>query len=131
MYHPQNGSIGARGEIWAQTYLKRKGYQILATNYVNPLGRRLGEIDIVAQDKNFLVFIEVKTRIADPHSPEVILPEENITRNKLRKITKIAEFYLRDMKQFGAPHRFDAIAIVYFPRDKKVSVKHIANIFYS
>jgi len=131
MYHPQNGSIGAQGELWAQTYLKRKGYQILATNYVNPLGRRLGEIDIIAQDKDSLVFIEVKTRMVHPHSSDAILPEENITRNKLRKIAKIAEFYLRDMKQLEATYRFDAITLVYSPREKKVSVKHIANIFYT
>ena len=131
MYHPQDGLIGTRGEAWAQIYLKRKGYQILATNYVNPLGRRLGEIDIIAQDKDFLVFIEVKTRIADPRSHTIILPEENITRNKLRKLTKIAEFYLRDTKQFDVSHRFDAISLIYSPQDKKVSVKHIENIFYS
>ena len=131
MYHPQDGSIGMRGEAWAQTYLKCKGYQILATNYVNPLGRRLGEIDIVAQDKDFLVFIEVKTRITNPHSPEIIIPEENITRAKLHKIAKIAEFYLRDNKKLDTPHRFDALALVYSPRDKKVSVKHIKNVFYS
>ncbi|MEI8103905.1 MAG: YraN family protein [Candidatus Moraniibacteriota bacterium] len=131
MYHPQDGSIGMRGEEWAQTYLKRKGYQILATNYTNPLGRRLGEIDIVAQDSDTIVFIEVKTRIADPRSPEILIPEENITRAKLHKLTKIAEFYLRDSKQFDTPHRFDALALVYSPRDKKVSVKHIENMFYS
>src|SRR5687768_14344819 len=53
--------LGRKGENHAASFLKSKGYRILARNLSTPLG----EIDIVARDKEFLVFVEVKTRVAD------------------------------------------------------------------
>jgi putative endonuclease len=129
MYQLHKGSLGARGEDWAKTYLLRKNYTILTTNYVNPLGRRLGEIDIVAKEEDQIVFIEVKTRLNEPGT--IILPEENITRAKLHKLTKIAEHYLRSINQLNASYRFDALSLLYSPLERKVSVRHLKDIFYS
>ena len=52
------GNLGKRGEIVARIFLEREGYKILKQNFQS----KYGEIDIIALDKNEIVFIEVKTR---------------------------------------------------------------------
>ena len=53
-----NNILGKRGEQLAVSFLEKKGYQILATNWRH----RRAEIDIIAMDEDVLVFVEVKTR---------------------------------------------------------------------
>ena len=54
-------SIGKQGETKAKNYLKRRGYQILESNYRT----KAGEIDLIAQNRKYLVFVEVKLRKSD------------------------------------------------------------------
>ena len=54
--------FGDLGENAAAEFLANLGYEIIETNFENKTGRKLGEIDIIAKDKNTLVFAEVKTR---------------------------------------------------------------------
>ena len=56
----QKNIYGKRSEIISTDYLKKKGYKILETNYKN----NVGEIDIIAKDKDYIVFIEVKARMS-------------------------------------------------------------------
>lgn len=119
-------SIGKRGELAAINYLKKEGYLILEMNFCNKTGRRLGEIDIIAKEKDEIVFIEVKTRT---HSSNEILPEENITRNKLYKINKTAVYYLNKNRLLNEKYRFDAISIIANPQDNSATLKHLKNIF--
>ncbi len=123
----QSLSLGKRGEKAALNYLKKQNYKILATNFFNPVGRRLGEIDIVAKDGRDWVFVEVKTR--KNNSGKLILPEESINRLKLRKLNKIAGFYLSKNKLVNAPYRFDAITVLADPEKNQASLRHIKNIF--
>lgn len=123
----QSLSLGKRGEEAALNYLKKQNYKILATNFFNPVGRRLGEIDIVAKDGRDWVFVEVKTR--KNNSGKFILPEESINRLKLRKLNKIAGFYLSKNKLVNAPYRFDAITVLADPEKNQASLRHIKNIF--
>lgn len=123
----QSLSLGKRGEKAALNYLKKQNYKILATNFFNPVGRRLGEIDIVAKDGGDWVFVEVKTR--KNNSGKLILPEESINRLKLRKLNKIAGFYLSKNKLVDAPYRFDAITVLADPEKNQASLRHIKNIF--
>ena len=123
----QSLSLGKRGEKAALNYLKKQNYKILATNFFNPVGRRLGEIDIVAKDGGDWVFVEVKTR--KNNSGKLILPEESINRLKLRKLNKIAGFYLSKNKIVDAPYRFDAITVLADPEKNQASLRHIKNIF--
>lgn len=127
MENKNTSSIGKRGEEAAANYLKKSGYKILEINFFNPKGRRLGEIDIIAKEKDELVFIEVKTR---RRSINEILPEENITREKLYKINKAATFYLNKNKLFNQKYRFDAVTLVADEENRTAKLKHIKNIFY-
>lgn len=97
-------------------------------NYCNTIGRRLGEIDIVAEKSGELVFVEVKSRLKGNDTD--ILPEVSITREKLRKLERIAQCYLRENKRETNPYHFDALAILYDPTLKKASIRHLEHIFF-
>lgn len=77
--------LGKKGERTALQYLKKQGYQIVDTNYRTPLG----EADIIALDKDELVFVEVKTRTGD----EFGAPKESVGKDKQRRYYNIARYY--------------------------------------
>lgn len=120
-------SLGARGEKAAATYLKKQGYKIIEMNFSNASGKRLGEIDIVAKDKDELVFVEVKTRARNAHEQQ--MPEENITSSKLYKLNKAASFYITKNNLANTAYRFDAISIIADPRDNSALLRHLKSIF--
>lgn len=125
----KSSSLGARGEKAAAEYLKKCGYKILDLNFCNKSGRRLGEIDIVAKDGDEIVFVEVKTRKIALNN-QVVLPEENITRDKLYKLNKAATFYINKFDLHSAAFRFDAITLLANPDNTSAKLKHIKNIFF-
>ena len=125
--HKESLSTGARGEKAALNYLKKQGYKILETNYFNPMGRRLGELDIIAKDKEEIVFVEIKTRLN--YYKNAPLPEESITPKKLHKLNKIASFYITKNHLFGVPYRFDAITILAEKENNSAKLKHLKNVF--
>ena len=109
------------GEELAAAHLKKKGYHILVQNY-----RALrGEIDLVAQDGNRIVFVEVKTR----RSLKFGLPQEAVTPRKQQQISKIALAYLQERDLLNAPCRFDVIAIRLSSQLKLLHLEHIKNAF--
>ena len=111
--------LGRKGESHAATFLSRKGFRILARNLSTPVG----EIDIVARHKEFLVFVEVKTRItAEP------APEEQINPHKMNQLTKAAKFYLSRYPPPMPPARFDVVSIVW-PQGGQPTVKHFEHAF--
>lgn len=114
------------GEELAAKYLKEKGYKILDINFQNNFGRRLGEIDIIAQDKNELVFVEVKTREMKRYADT--LPEENITQTKLLRLAKIASAYIRLKKLDNLDYRFDALSVWLDCDLKEAKIKHIESL---
>ena len=120
--------LGQLGEEAAVKYLKTNGYKILDRNFQNNLGRRLGEIDIIALDlgADEIVFVEVKTREYEKYRET--LPEENITYSKLHKLNKIASAYLRLKKLEDRPYRFDAISVWLDCAHEKAEIKHIPNL---
>lgn len=119
--------VGARGEKAAKIYLEKCGYKILATNFTNTTGRRLGEIDIIAKDGEEIVFVEVKTR--NEHSGGSRLPEENITASKLYKLNKAASFYISKNRLSEAKYRFDAITLLADIENNTATLRHLKNIF--
>lgn len=99
-----NTKAGRRAEEVAMLYLKRHGYEILAHNIVYPFG----ELDIVAQDKKYLVFIEVKYRKNELYG----LPFEAVSISKRRKIILAAEAYLKKYQHKLPWCRFDVISLL-------------------
>lgn len=110
--------IGRVGEDLAASYLQKCGYRILQRNFRS----KFGEIDIVAQDKNTLVFVEVKTR----YSHEYGYPEEAVTTSKIRSIIKTAHYYKLKHTKTPGLMRIDVVAIDMLDNTK--SIRHIKNI---
>lgn len=96
--------IGEKKEKLAAYYLESHGIKILEMNYRN----RIGEIDIIARDKNVLVFVEVKYR----KTASAGHPEEAVNKNKIKNICKVADYYRMVHRiNDSVPCRFDVIAI--------------------
>ena len=112
-----NITLGKKGEELAVEYLKKKGYKILETN---KHFSRYCEIDIIALDKNTLVFCEVKTRKTNFCGS----PLEAITKSKYQNIKKGIFFYLQENSNYKK-FRVDAISIVLEP---KIEIVHLRNI---
>jgi Holliday junction resolvase-like predicted endonuclease len=123
-----NITTGQTGEQVAANFLKSKNYEILDMNFANNLGRRLGEIDIIAKDthQNEIVFIEVKTREYNKYKDT--LPETNINYQKLRKLNRIAAFYLRKYHLINFGYRFDAISVWLDYGTRIAKIKHIKSL---
>lgn len=120
-------SLGQLGEDAAVKYLKKHGYKIVERNYCNTVGRRVGEIDIIAQKNGELVFVEVKTRNQENYGNT--LPEANITPSKLHKLAKIANNYIRRQKLLDTPYHFDALSVWIAGDRQTAKIKHLENIF--
>jgi putative endonuclease len=112
--------IGKIGEDIAVKFLSEKGYDIIERNY--HYGH--GEIDIVAKDNNFLVFVEVKTRL----NLELGEPEYAVNQKKIKQIKKMAELYLFDKEIEEADCRFDVIAILLDDKENP-KITHYENAF--
>ncbi len=95
-------SRGERAELLAREFLKQQGYAIMAERY----RWRGGEIDLIARDGDYLVFIEVRSRAQEDRG----LPEETINLQKQRKILLTAQHYLTQHPS-ALPVRFDVVAI--------------------
>jgi len=95
--------FGTKSENLAAWYLRENGYKIIEQNYRN----RMGEIDIIAQDKKTIVFVEVKSRRSIRYGS----PKLAVTPQKQRKISMVALYYLKTTKQIDAKARFDVVAI--------------------
>lgn len=96
--------LGKTGEDLAVRHLKKNGYTIIETNYRN----KLGEIDIIARDKEVIVFVEVKTR----KDGRFAHPKEAVTRKKQATISRVAQAWLKMKKKTGARARFDVVAVL-------------------
>ena len=95
-------SLGQKGEEFAISFLRKKGYKIKVCNYKT----RIGEIDIIARDGDTLVFIEVKTR----ESLEYGHPFEAVNARKRKKLAMVAMLYLKRFDDVP-PCRFDIVSI--------------------
>lgn len=113
-----NKQTGFIGENLAAKELEKKDYEILERNFSN----KFGEIDIIAKDKNTLVFVEVKTKTGVDFG----LPEEMINPRKLFKIRNMAAIY---MKGQNFPCRIDVVAIVLNENNEVTRLTHHENVY--
>ena len=96
--------IGAEKEAFVCEWLERNGYKIVERNF----RCRSGEIDIVAREGGYLVFLEVKYRSSQAQG----LPEESVNLRKQRIMSRVALYYLRRYGYGEAtPVRFDVVAV--------------------
>ena len=112
--------IGDIGEDIVVKYLKKHKYKILQRNYET----NYGEIDIIAKNKEYLCFIEVKTRAED----SLFSPLSAITKKEIDCIIKSAYVYLSKNNCSEIMPRFD-VAEVTYDKDNKFNVNYIENAF--
>jgi putative endonuclease len=110
----KNLEFGKAAEDSAVKFLKDQGYKILERNYKN----KFGEIDIIAQQKGVICFIEVKAR----HSLNLGYPQEAVTSSKQRQISRVAVNYLKSNKLLEKPARFDVLALLYENSQPQISL---------
>lgn len=96
--------IGRRGEDDAVAFLRAKGYRIVQRNYQTPLG----EADIVARDRDTVVFVEVKARTSDRFGQ----PFEAVDPRKQERIRRIALYFLKQHR-LEVPVRFEVVSLLY------------------
>lgn len=115
-------SKGAAGELLAARYLRDKGYDLLGSNYRS----RFGEIDIIAADDTYIVFVEVKSRAQNAY----YAPREAVTAAKQQRIIKTALLYLAEHTESRQP-RFDVIEIVTEAGRPMsvISLEHLENAY--
>ena len=95
--------LGIEGETMACVELERLGYAIIERRYRT----RFGEIDVIANDRGTVVFIEVKTKTDSSFSD----PAESVTRQKQRRLVSMAEQYAACRRLDRTPCRFDVVAV--------------------
>lgn len=112
--------LGDKGEEIVAKFLTDKNFKILSKNF----NTKYGEIDIIAQKDDLIVFVEVKTRKKE------YFPISNVvTFSKQKKITKTAKFFLFQNNIIDKVCRFDVATVLF--NDTKKSLKYIPNAFYA
>lgn len=108
-------SVGEIGENIAVKYLINHGFNVLCKNFRYS---KLGEIDIIAAEKEYICFVEVKTRTCTTYG----IPSESVNIKKQKKIKSLAQIYLNSQAYTDKNIRFDIVEIYleYSRRDKKI-----------
>jgi putative endonuclease len=120
-------TLGQRGERYAEQFLKRRGFKILARNYRCPAG----EIDLIiynetgsgTHQEDSIIFVEVKTRTSEFFTS----PESAVDPKKQRKIKKVAAYYLLQHEQTEMLVQYDIVSILANPKGTRIT--HIPNAF--
>lgn len=112
-------TMGGRGENLAARFLRNLGYKIIVRNF----RCESGELDIVARDKDVLVFVEVKTRAYDDPSPE-----DQVHAAKQQQLTRVAKIFLSRYGTPQPPARFDVVAVIW-PEGREPIIRHIPHAF--
>lgn len=111
--------IGIKGEKFAVKYLKKNKYKILLRNF----SCHLGEIDIIARNDKYIVFVEVKTR----NETSMILPRASVDYKKQENITSTANYFMRKYKT-DLTTRFDIAEVIYDSKGK-MKINYLENAF--
>jgi putative endonuclease len=111
--------VGKLGEKIAAGYLRKRGYRIRETNF----RCREGEIDIVAQQKDCLVFVEVRTK----SNLDFGIPEESITQSKKERLMSSALSYISCHENLPPSQRIDVVAVEVDEMGKAKRIELIEN----
>jgi putative endonuclease len=110
----QKKELGNRGEELALRFLKKQRYHIIDRNYIC----KMGEMDIIAKDKDTLVFVEVKTRTSTAFGP----PQLAVNSSKQRRMSKVALNFLKEKHLEDVKARFDVVAILLGPKGEEIEL---------
>lgn len=111
--------VGRLGEEIAAGFLKKRGLKIIDRNWK---AKRWGELDIVGQDKEVLVFVEVKTF----RLPSLLKPFEKVDYYKIQSLLRSAKNYLLSKKIGNKPLRLDVVSVILEPVPQ---VEYFQNIY--
>jgi len=105
--------IGRKGEELAYREIEKLGYRVIERNYRSPLG----EIDLIAMDGEVLVFIEIKTR-----KSSIDYAKEAIDRKKIKRLSRLASYYIKTKRCNNIRARFDVVAISLKDKDPQIEL---------
>ena len=109
---------GTKGEEIALDYLNKNNYKVIEINF---RFKRLGEIDIISRESNYVCFIEVKTRSSDEYG----LPREAVDYRKQENIRKLAQIYINKHDLHNDNIRFDVVEVYIDKKRDVIEVKDI------
>ncbi len=111
--------LGRKGEALARKYLISQGYRILETNHRS----QYGEIDIICEYKETIIFVEVKSRTSEIFGT----PAESVNWQKQKRLHRLAQEYLVARKLESRPVRFDVLSVLFLPND--IQIEHLPGAF--
>lgn len=114
-----NKKLGAVGENSAANFLIKNKYEIINRNYKT----KFGEIDIIASNNEYIIFVEVKARTGTQYG----LPCQAVNFKKQNVIGRVASMYLAQNKLSNQSCRFDVIEVLV--ENGKTSINHIKDAF--
>lgn len=117
----QRKRVGRLGEEAAATYLRQNGYQILARNWFT----RLGELDIIAQENQDLVFVEVRST----RGLRFGYGFQSVDFKKQQRVRRLALQYMKHHNLGYLLIRFDVISVLIGHANKVIKLDHIPNAF--
>jgi len=113
--------FGTRAERAAERFLKTLGYRILVRNFTCDLG----ELDLIALDKNSIVFVEVRST----EGSDGQRPAESVDLAKQRRLTRLAIYFLQQRKLLDHAARFDVLTVSWPEGQKEPAIEHYKNAF--
>ncbi len=114
-------ALGRRGEDLAHRYLRSRGFHILARRFRLP--DNSGEVDIIARERDIIIFVEVKTRRTAAHGA----PERAVDAEKQRKLVRVARSYILKAGADWSQVRFDIVSVLL---EKPPVVTHFEDAFF-
>ncbi len=114
-------TLGRRGEAAAQRYIERRGVRVLTMNYTCAAG----EIDLIGETPETLIFFEVKTRRSAAFGP----PHLAVHHQKQRQIVRAAQWYLAEGRIADVACRFDVIAVSFVGDDEVPHIEWLKDAF--
>ena len=112
-------TTGKTSESLAADFLRQQGFVVRSTNY---RAGRYGEIDLVCQDKDTLVFVEVRSRRTSSGG----LPEESLSFGKKNRLLRAINHYLQKCPA-DIPYRVDVITVLW-KKESPPQIEHFANV---
>ncbi len=114
-------NLGLAGELAAARFLKKLGYRVIERGH----RQRRGEIDLIAIDRDCIVFVEVKSRSSVSDRD----PAEAVDLKKQRFLTRAALIYLKKHNLLDHASRFDVISITWPKEAPEPTIRHFKDAF--